>query len=135
MSSAAEAPDPYAVLAGWLAGAYIWPDGQEVRGRAWDDDTRYRYGLLLAGIDAPSAWRQNWFTYIGDLVWHFETPHIQDWAGCLTNLDGSPMAAASGGRAVSAVRSFYAHCSDNLGAARWNLPPRRALAGPPPAAR
>ncbi|MDQ0798183.1 hypothetical protein [Streptomyces sp. B1I3] len=56
--------------------------------------------------------------------------HIQDWATRLTNLGGSPMAAASRGRAVSAVRSFYAHCEQDLGSARWNLPPRRALAGP-----
>ncbi|MGA5425135.1 hypothetical protein [Streptomyces lavendulocolor] len=55
MSSAAPTPDPYAILRGWLAGTYVRPDGQEVRGRAWDDDTRYRYGLLLAGIDAPAG--------------------------------------------------------------------------------
>ncbi|MDG5807924.1 hypothetical protein P9869_35810 [Streptomyces ossamyceticus] len=136
MSSPPQAPDPYAILRGWLAGAYTRPDGQEVRGRAWDADTRYRYGLLLAGIDAPPGWRQDWFSYIGDLVWHFEPLHVQDWAARLTNLDGTPLAAASRGRAVSAVRSFYAHCEDDLGAARWNLPPRRVLAGPtPPAAR
>ncbi|MGW4043457.1 hypothetical protein [Streptomyces sp. NPDC004721] len=62
--------------------------------------------------------------------------HIQDWAARLTNLDGTPLAAASRGRAVSAVRSLYRHCEEDLGAARWNLPPRRALAGPtPPAER
>ncbi|MEU8828828.1 hypothetical protein [Streptomyces sp. NPDC048636] len=127
-------PDPRAILHGWLAGTYTRPDGREVRGRAWDDDTRYRYGLLLAGIDAPTSWRQDWFTYIGDLVWHFTPTHIQDWAARLTNLDGTPLAAASRGRAVSAVRSFYAHCTDDLGAADWDIPPRRALAGPTPAA-
>ncbi|MFE7236069.1 hypothetical protein ACFVAF_36755 [Streptomyces sp. NPDC057596] len=129
-------PDPYAILDGWLSGVYRRPDGQEVRGRAWDEDTRYRYGLLLAGIDAPADWRGDWLRYIGDAVWHFEPLHIQDWASRLTNLDGTPLAAASRGRAVSAVRSFYRHCEEDLGAARWNLPPRRALAGPtPPAER
>ncbi|MGW3200058.1 hypothetical protein ACWDBD_36935 [Streptomyces sp. NPDC001118] len=129
-------PDPYAILNGWLSGVYRRPDGQEVRGRAWDEDTRYRYALLLAGIDAPASWRRDWLSYIGDLVWHFEPLHIQDWASKLTNLDGTPMAAASRGRAVSAVRGFYTHCEEDLGAARWNLPPRRALAGPtPPAER
>ncbi|WP_309049162.1 hypothetical protein [Streptomyces sp.] len=132
MSTANQAPDPYAILRNWLAGAYHRPDGQEVRGRAWDEDTRYRYGLLLAGIDAPAGWRGDWFTYIGDLVWHFEPLHIQDWAARLTNFDSSPMAAASRGRAVSAVRSFYTHCEEDLGAARWHLPPRRVLAGPTP---
>src|SRR5262245_48498415 len=103
MNSATEAPDPYAILAGWLAGAYTRPDGQKVRGRAWDNDTKYRYGLLLAGTDAPPGWRCDWFTYIGEHVWHFEPLHIQDWAARLTNLDGTPVAAASRGRAVSAV--------------------------------
>ncbi|MFD4412455.1 hypothetical protein [Streptomyces sp. NPDC058475] len=136
MNSATRAPDPYAILTGWLSGAYVRPDGQQVIGRVWDEDTKYRYGLYLAGIDAPPGWKQDWFTYIGDLVWHFEPLHIQDWASRLTAFDGSPLAAASRGRAVSAVRSFYAHCEDDLGAARWNLPPRRALAGPtPPAER
>ncbi|GGO98258.1 hypothetical protein [Wenjunlia tyrosinilytica] len=136
MSAAVGAPDPYAILRGWLAGAYLRPDGQEVTGRAWDDDTRYRYGLLLAGFEAPPGWTYDWLSHIGDLVWHFEPLHIQNWASHLTNLDGTPMAAASRGRAVSAVRSFYRHCQDDLGAARWNLPPRRALAGPtPPAPR
>ncbi|GGT56287.1 hypothetical protein GCM10010271_70170 [Streptomyces kurssanovii] len=55
MSSPHQAPDPYAILEGWLAGAYTSPGGQEVRGRAWDDDTRYRYALLLAGTDAPQS--------------------------------------------------------------------------------
>ncbi|MEU5756840.1 hypothetical protein [Streptomyces sp. NPDC047829] len=118
MPSSTNSPDPRAILRRWLAGAYVRPDGQEVRGRAWDEDTRYRYGLLLAGIDAPAGWRGDWFTYIGDLVWHFEPLHIQDWAARLTNLDGSPMAAASRGRAVSAVRGFYTHCEEDLGAAR-----------------
>ncbi|WP_331725070.1 hypothetical protein OG783_33675 (plasmid) [Streptomyces jietaisiensis] len=136
MTRSTETPDPYAILHGWLSGAYVRPDGQEVRGRAWDEDTKYRYGLLLAGIDAPPQWRQDWFAYIGDRVWHVEPPDIQDWASRLTNLDGTAMAAASRGRAVSAVRSFYTHCAEDLGAARWNLPPRRALAGPtPPAVR
>ncbi|MET9155393.1 hypothetical protein ABZX82_29575 [Streptomyces griseoflavus] len=136
MRAANQAPDPYAILRDWLAGAYLRPDGQEVRGRAWDEDTRYRYGLILAGIDAPAGWHGDWFTHIGDLVWHFDPRHIKDWAARLTNLDGSPMAAASRGRAVSAVRSFYTHCEEDLGAARWNLPPRRQLAGPtPPAPR
>ncbi|MEW1870070.1 hypothetical protein AB0420_18390 [Streptomyces caelestis] len=136
MTFPTEAPDPYTILRGWLSGIYLRPDGQEVRGRAWDDDTRYRYGLLLAGIDAPPGWHQDWFTHIGHLVWHFTPSHIQHWATRLTNLDGSPMAAASRGRAVSAVRSFYAHCTEDLGAAHWYLPPRRALAGPtPPAER
>ncbi|WP_060903176.1 hypothetical protein [Streptomyces europaeiscabiei] len=122
---------------------YTRPDGQEVRGRAWDADTRYRYGLLLAGIDAPPGWRQDWFPYIGDLVWYFEPQHVQDWAAYLTNVDGTPLVAASRGRAVSALRSFYAHCEDHLGAARWNLPraayspgpPRRPLPRPPPRTR
>ncbi|MER6789502.1 hypothetical protein ABT330_33635 [Streptomyces sp. NPDC000658] len=136
MSSPTRTPDPYAILIGWLSGAYTRPDGQDVIGRVWDEDTKYRYGLYLAGIDAPTGWRQDWFTYIGDLVWHFEPLHIREWASKLTAFDGSPLAAASRGRAVSAVRSFYAHCENDLGAARWNLPPRRALAGPtPPAAR
>ncbi|MGW1807199.1 hypothetical protein [Streptomyces sp. NPDC002078] len=136
MSSAPQARDPYAILHGWLAGAYVRPDGQEVIGRVWDEDTKYRYGLYLAGIDAPAGWKQDWFTYIDDLVWHFERLHVKDWAARLTAFDGSPLAAASRGRAVSAVRSFFAHCEDALGAARWNLPPRRALAGPtPPAER
>ncbi|MFF4866657.1 hypothetical protein ACFY3J_34125, partial [Streptomyces sp. NPDC001231] len=107
-------PDPYAILDGWLSGVYRRPDGQEVRGRAWDEDTRYRYGLLLAGIDAPADWRGDWLRYIGDAVWHFEPLHIQDWASRLTNLDGTPLAAASRGRAVSAVRSFYRHCEEDL---------------------
>ncbi|MFJ4008025.1 hypothetical protein ACIPWL_31925 [Streptomyces sp. NPDC090023] len=136
MSSAPQNPDPYTILHGWLAGAYTRPDGQEVRGRVWDDDTRYRYGLYLAGWEAPTGWKQDWFTYIGDLVWHFTPLHIQDWASKLTAFDRTPLAAASRGRAVSAVRSFYTHCENDLGAARWNLPPRRALAGPtPPATR
>ncbi|MER5555951.1 hypothetical protein ABT001_30505 [Streptomyces sp. NPDC002793] len=136
MTPATDSPDPHAILHAWLSGAYTRPDGQQVLGRAWDEDTRYRYGLVLAGIDAPAGWQRDWFTYIGDLVWHFEPLHIQDWATRLTNLDGSLMAAASRGRAVSAVRSFYAHCEQDLGSARWNLPPRRALAGPtPPAER
>ncbi|MGA4803573.1 hypothetical protein [Streptomyces lavendulocolor] len=136
MSSVAPEPDPYVILRGWLDGIYLRPDGQEVRGRAWDDDTRYRYGLLLAGIDAPAGWQQDWFTYIGDQVWHVQPLHVQDWASRLRNFDGSPIAAASRGRAVSAVRSFYRHCETDLGSAAWNLPPRRALAGPtPPAPR
>ncbi|MDQ1031262.1 site-specific recombinase XerD [Streptomyces umbrinus] len=136
MDSQTQAPDPYAILHGWLAGSYVRPDGQQVIGRVWDEDTKYRYRLYLAGIDAPPGWKQDWFTYIGDFVWRFEPLHIQDWAARLTAFDGAPLAATSRGRAVSAVRSFYAHCEDALGAARWNLPPRRALAGPtPPAAR
>ncbi|WP_405814613.1 hypothetical protein OG241_08435 [Streptomyces sp. NBC_01390] len=136
MDSQTQAPDPYAILHGWLAGAYVRPDGQQVIGRVWDEDTKYRYRLYLAGTDAPPGWKQDWFTYIGVFVWHFEPLHIQDWAARLSAFDGTPLAAASRGRAVSAVRSFYAHCEDDLGAARWNLPPRRVLAGPtPPAAR
>ncbi|MFE2684458.1 hypothetical protein [Streptomyces mirabilis] len=136
MNSPTHAPDPHAVLTGWLSGAYTRPDGQQVIGRVWDEDTRYRYGLYLAGVDSPPGWKQDWFTYIGDLVWHFEPLHIQDWAARLTAFDGTPLAAASRARAVSAVRSYYAHCEDDLGAPRWNLPPRRALAGPtPPAER
>ncbi|MGW3100035.1 hypothetical protein ACWDCC_42095 [Streptomyces sp. NPDC001102] len=130
MSSAPQAPDPYAILRGWLAGSYVRPDGQAVLGRVWDEDTKYRYGLYLAGWAAPAGWRQDWFGYIGDLVWHFKPVHIQDWASRLTAFDGTPLAASSRGRAVSAVRSFYAHCEKDLGAASWNLPPRRALAGP-----
>ncbi|WP_112467363.1 hypothetical protein [Streptomyces triticisoli] len=87
----------------------VRPDGQEVRGRSWDDDTRYRYGLLLAGVDAPPGWTHDWFTCIGDLVRHFKPLHIQDCAARLTNLDGTPTADSSRGRAVSAIRSFYAH--------------------------
>ncbi|MEU3050328.1 hypothetical protein ABZ705_28130 [Streptomyces sp. NPDC006984] len=132
MNRSPAAPDPYAILREWLSGAYVRPDGQEVRGRAWDEDTRYRYGLLLGGFQAPPAWRQDWFGYIGDLVWHFEARDVREWAGGLTNLDGSPLAASSRGRAVSAVRSFYTHCAEDLGASRWHLPPRRALAGPTP---
>ncbi|MGW5124578.1 hypothetical protein ACWEQ7_11085 [Streptomyces sp. NPDC004069] len=136
MSSAPQAPDPYAILTGWLSGAYVRPDGQEVHGRVWDEDTKYRYGLYLAGWEAPAGWRQDWLRYIGDLVWHFKPQHIQDWASRLTAFDGTPLASTSRGRAVSAVLSFYKHCEDDLGAARWNLPPRRALAGPTaPAAR
>lgn len=123
-------PDPYAILRAWLSGAYVRADGQEVRGRAWDDDTRYRYALLLAGDGAPTGWGRDWLSYIGDLVWHFDALHIQDWASRLTNLDGTPVAASSRARAVSAVLSYYTHCADDLGAARWHLPPRRALAGP-----
>ncbi|MEU1895728.1 hypothetical protein [Streptomyces pristinaespiralis] len=134
MSSPHQAPDPYAILEGWLAGAYTSPGGQEVRGRAWDDDTRYRYALLLAGTDAPAGWNQHWFAYIGDRVWHFEPDDIKNWAAQLTNLDGTPLAPASRGRAVSAVRSFYTHCEQDLGSARWNLPPRRTMAGHTPAA-
>jgi site-specific recombinase XerD len=118
------------ILRGWLAGAYQLPDGQKVFGHAWDDDTRYRYGLLLAGFDAPLGWSGDWFTYIGNRIWHFNPGDIQTWAAHLTNLDGTVMADSSRGRAVSAVRSFYKHCEDDLGAARWNLPSRRALLGP-----
>src|SRR5690349_12849752 len=117
MNSATRAPDPSAILTGWLSGAYVRPDGQEVTGRVWDEDTKYRYGLYLAGIDAPPGWKQDWFTYIGDLVWHFEPLHIQDWASRLTAFDGTPLAPASRSRAVSAVRSYYAHCEDDLGSA------------------
>lgn len=91
---------------------------EAVRGRAWDEDTRYRYGLLLAGIDAPANWRCDWPRHIGDLVRHFDPLHIQDWASQLTNLDGTFMATASRGRAVSTVRSFHTHCEEDLGAAR-----------------
>jgi site-specific recombinase XerD len=66
---------------------------------------------------------------MGNLVWHFEPLHIQDWAARLTAFDGTPLAAASRARAVSAVRSYYAHCKDDLGAARWNLAPRAHPAG------
>ncbi|MFF7889084.1 hypothetical protein ACFZDJ_27795 [Streptomyces sp. NPDC007896] len=45
--------------------------------------------------------------HIGDLVWHVEPLHIQDWASRLTAFDGTPL-AASRARAISAVRSFYA---------------------------
>lgn len=122
-------PDPYTILRAWLSGVYVRA-GQEVRGRAWDEDTRYRYALLLAGDGAPAEWRRDWLSYIGDLVWHFDALHIQDWASRLTNLDGTPVAASSRARAVSAVRSFYTHCADDLGATRWHLPTRRALTGP-----
>jgi site-specific recombinase XerD len=123
-------PDPYGILRDWLAGTYRRPDGQEVLGPTWDEDTRYRYGLLLAAWGAPAAWNRDWFRYIGDLVWQVEPRHVQDWASRLTNFDGTPMAPASRARAVSALRSFYRHCEEDLGAARWKLPPRRALAGP-----
>ncbi|MEU5476660.1 hypothetical protein [Streptomyces mirabilis] len=62
MSSAPQAPDPYAILTGWLSGAYVRPDGQQVIGRVWDEDTKYRYG------------------------------HIQDWATRLTAFHGTPLA-------------------------------------------
>lgn len=95
-----------------------------------------RYGLLPAGIDASPQWHQDRFAHIGDHVWHVGPPDIQDWAFRLTNLDGTAMAAAFRGRAVSAVRTFCTHCAEGLGAAHWHLPPRRALAGPtPPAVR
>lgn len=59
MSSPHEALDPHATLHGRLSGAYVRPDGQEVHGRAWDEDTKYRYGLYLAGWEAPAGWRQD----------------------------------------------------------------------------
>ncbi|GGN40934.1 hypothetical protein [Streptomyces fuscichromogenes] len=89
MNYATRAPDPYAVLTGWLSGAYVRPDGQEGIGRVWDEDTKYRYGLRLAGREALPGWKQDWFRYIGDLVWHFEPLHIQDWASRLTAFDGT----------------------------------------------
>lgn len=127
-------PDPRVILDGWLSGRYVRDDGQVVIGRVWDDDTRYRYGLLLAGIDAPDGWTYSWFDYIGPLVWTFEPVHLADWAGRVPNLDRSPMSEAGRARAVSAVRSFYAHCVDDLGArswkaASWDIPSRRRLVG------
>lgn len=113
-------PDPRQILADWLAGNYARADGQVVMGRTWDDDTKYRYTLAL----------DSWLEYIGDLVWQADPLHISDWASRLTNLDGSPMSKSGRGRAASAVRSFYQHCEDDLGAAGWHFPRRARLVGP-----
>ncbi|MFJ8074392.1 hypothetical protein ACIQ7Q_10770 [Streptomyces sp. NPDC096176] len=42
------------------------------------------------------------------------------------------MSDAARSRAASAVRSFYTHCEEALGARSWNLPPRSQLVGPLP---
>ncbi|MFI7278451.1 hypothetical protein [Streptomyces sp. NPDC049879] len=122
-------PDPRAILAAWLSGTYRRFNGQLVQGKTWDDDTRYRYELALAAWPTATRPDQSWFAYIGDLVWHFEPLHLSDWASRIVNQDGSEMSEAARGRAVSAVRSFYKHCEDDLGASRWNLPARRKLVG------
>lgn len=116
-------PDPRAILDAWLAGTWTRFDGQSVVGHTWDDDTRYRYRVWLA--DGPLAW----FRYIDRQVWTFEPLHVADWAGRLTNLDGTPMSNTGRARAASAVRSFYRHCEVDLGASSWRLPKRWRLVG------
>lgn len=112
--------DPREILTAWLAGNYVRADGQIVMGRTWDDDTRYRYEQAM----------DSWLEYIGDLVWQAQPLHISDWASRIRNLDGSVMSDAGRGRAASAIRSFYRHCEDDLGADGWHFPRRARLVGP-----
>ncbi|MFI8105371.1 hypothetical protein [Streptomyces sp. NPDC086023] len=131
------ASDPRAILDAWLAGSYVRADGQPVAGRAWDDDTVYRYTAALAEwLVYPAGqvpYDQSWFAYIGPRVWHFTADDIRAWADRLTNQDGTIMSEAARARAASAVRSFYKHCEDALGATSWRLPRRSQLVGSVPA--
>ncbi|MFF2305963.1 hypothetical protein ACFVVP_26070 [Streptomyces sp. NPDC058128] len=129
-------PDPRAILDAWLAGSYVRADGQPVVGRAWDDDTVYRYTTALAdwSVYPPgqAPYDQSWFAYIGTEVWHFTADDIRAWADQLTNQDSTVMSEAARARAASAVRSFYKHCEDALGATSWRLPRRSQLVGSVP---
>lgn len=127
-----EDPDPYAILMAWLNGRYTRPDGLEVIGRVWDDDTVYRYRLAIGHwpTTLPGRPDQSWLAYIAGHVWHFEPLHLADWASRLVNQNGTAMDGASRARAVSAVTSFYHHCENDLGASAWELPARRLLIGP-----
>ncbi|MGR4883972.1 hypothetical protein ACIPUC_31765 [Streptomyces sp. LARHCF249] len=123
--------DPRAILEAWLAGRYVRADGQPVAGRAWDLDTKYRYRAALAHwpvhppVQAP--YDQSWFTYIGLRIWEVTAHNVRNWTSDLKNQDGIAMSGAA--RAASAIRSYYAHCEDALGATSWRLPPRSRLVG------
>ncbi|MFF6903308.1 hypothetical protein [Streptomyces hydrogenans] len=127
------APDPRAILDAWLAGSYVRADGQPVVGHAWDHDTVYRYTTALANWPVYPAGQpphdQSWFAYIGPRVWQFTADDIRTWAEELTNQDGSPISQSARARAASAVRSFYTHCEDALGASFRRLPRRAQLVG------
>ncbi|MGW2181226.1 hypothetical protein ACWCXX_24635 [Streptomyces sp. NPDC001732] len=119
---AAPHPDPYRILDDWLAGSWTGADGQEVAGRAWSDDAKYRYREIL----------HDWFHYIGDQVWSAQALHIAHWSETLRTKDGArPLHPTTRRRAVSVVRSYYTHC-DDLGRDGDHLPARRILAGPAP---
>ncbi|MER6477683.1 hypothetical protein [Streptomyces filamentosus] len=130
-------PDPRAILNAWLAGSYVRADGQPVAGHAWDEDTVYRYTTALANWPVYAAGQeprdQSWFAYIGPQVWQFTADDIRTWAEELTNQDGTPISQPARARAASAVRSFYKHCEDALGATFRRLPRRSQLVGALPA--
>ncbi|MFF2306012.1 hypothetical protein ACFVVP_26335 [Streptomyces sp. NPDC058128] len=129
-------PDPREILEAWLAGSYVRADGQPVAGRALDDDTGYRYSTALAEwpVYTPGQppYDQAWFAYIGNRVWQFTAHDLRNWAEELTNQDGTIMSEAARARAASAVRCFYKHCEDALGATSWRLPRRSQLVGSVP---
>ncbi|MFJ2589712.1 hypothetical protein [Streptomyces sp. NPDC087538] len=115
--------DPYLVLDDWLAGTWTDAHGQEVAGRTWSADARYRYREIL----------ESWFHYIGDQVWTAQALHIAHWSETLRTKDGArPLHPTSRRRAVSVVRSYYRHCDEDLGHHGDRLPARRILAGPAP---